>query len=105
MRPFVEHMPESGNATINHVYHVKLAEGAYFDYTSAVCQRGAGFIYQLEQSRGVDNFYDFMREYYATYCLREAHSVDFVSTMQPYISEKAEAQELAEKYMDCARME
>ena len=100
MKPFVNDMPESGNATINHVYHEKLGEGAYFDYTSAVYQRGAGFIYQLEQSMGEEDFYAFMREYYEAYCLREAHTEDFVTVLKPYIEENDEAQALIEKYLD-----
>lgn len=102
MKTFMEDMSESGNATINHVYREKLEEGAYFDYTSAVYQRGAGFLYQLEQSMGAENFYAFMREYYETYCLREAHAEDFISILRPYISENAEAPALVEKYLDCA---
>lgn len=105
MKPFVENMPESGNATINHVYHERLTEDSHFDYTSAVYQRGAGFIYQLEQSMGKEDFYTFMREYYETYCLGEAHTEDFISVLQPYISENAKAQALVEKYLDCAPIE
>ena len=105
MKPFVENMPESGNATINHVYHERLTENSHFDYTSAVYQRGAGFIYQLEQSMGKEDFYTFMREYYETYCLGEAHTEDFISVLQPYISENAKAQALVEKYLDCAPIE
>lgn len=100
MKPFVENMPESGNATINHVYHERLTEGSHFDYTSAVYQRGAGFIYQLEQSMGKEAFYTFMREYYKTYCLSEAHTEDFISVLQPYIYENADVLALVEKYLN-----
>ena len=99
MKPFVENMPESGNATINHVYHERLTEDSHFDYTSAVYQRGAGFIYQLEQSMGKEDFYTFMREYYETYCLGEAHTEDFISTLLPYIEENDEAKKLVDKYL------
>ena len=105
MKPFVKDMPESGNATINHVYHEKLEEGAYFDYTAAVYQRGAGFIYQLEQTMGEDAFCAFMREYYETYCLREAHTEDFITVLQPYIEENDEAQALIGKYLAVKRGE
>lgn len=105
MKPFVEHVPESVNTTINHVFHEKLGDGAYFDYTSAVYQRGAGFLYQLEQSMGKEDFYAFMREYYDTYCLREAHTEDFISALQPYIAENEAAHKLMEKYLDFAPIE
>ena len=100
MKPFIEDLPESCNATINHVYHERLTEDSHFDYTSAVYQRGAGFLYQLEQSMGEEEFYAFMREYYETYCLREAHTEDFIAVLQPYIEENEAAQALIEKYLD-----
>lgn len=103
MKPFVEQTPESGNTAINHAYHEKLDDGTDFDYMTAVYQRGAGFLYQLEQSMGQDTFYAFMREYYKAYCLREAHTEDFISALQPYIAENEAAQALMEKYLDAPR--
>lgn len=102
MKPFTQHVPESGNMTIDHAYHEKLNDGAYFDYTSAVYQRGAGFLYQLEQSMGKEDFAAFVREFYATYCLREAHTEDFISTLQPYIEGNDAAKALVGKYLSCA---
>lgn len=102
MKPFVQHVPEGGNMTIDHAYHEKLNDGVYFDYTPAVYQRGAGFLYQLEQSMGKESFTAFVREYYDTYCLREAHTGDFISTLQPYIKGNDAAKALVGKYLSRA---
>ena len=38
--------------------------------------------------------------HYEAYCLREAHTEDFVTVLKPYIEENDEAQALIEKYLD-----
>lgn len=101
MAPFVEQKPKSGDCTVDRAYD-ELNSEQYFDYTDAVYQRGAGFLYQLEQSMGQECFYDFMREYYAAYAFKEADTQGFLAVIAPYIEENEEAQEIVRKYLNAA---
>ena len=101
MKPFMEHMPGSGDVTVDRTYG-ELNNERCFDYVPAVYQRGAGFLYQLEQSMGQEKFYEFMREYYAAFSMKEAHTEDFLNALAPYIEENAEAQALVKKYLSRA---
>lgn len=94
MREFAQADQDTGNYAVNLSYG-KLG----WNYTRAVYQRGAAFLYQLEQAMGADTFYAFMREYYAKFALSEAKTIDFIATLAPHIAENKVAHALIEKYI------
>ena len=98
MKPFIEEVPYSGVLYVDRAYS-DLNNEYYCEYTSAVYRRGAGFLYQLEQSVGRETFYDFMRTYYAAFSFREAHTEDFVRTLLPFIEKNEAAKALVSKYL------
>lgn len=94
MREFAQADRDTGNHAVNLSYG-----NLEWNYTCAVYQRGAAFLYQLEQAMGEDAFYAFMREYYAKFALREAKTIDFIETLAPHIAENKAAHALIEKYI------
>ena len=48
------------------------------DYTPAVYERGAAFLYRLEQALGRETFSAAMREYYAAFAFKEAATQAFL---------------------------
>lgn len=89
--------PETGLVTVNHSYAE--LEAMEYDYIHAVYQRGAAFLYRLEQTMSQETFNAFMQEYYQKYSFKEAHTEDFVATLKPYISENSAAQALVQRYL------
>ncbi len=89
--------PETGLVTINHSYAE--LEDMEYDYIHTVYQRGAAFLYRLEQAMGQETFNAFMQEYYQKYSFKEAHTEDFVATLKPHISENSAAQALVKRYL------
>lgn len=69
------------------------------DYSNAVYQRGAQFLYRLEQALGSEAFRQFMHEYYEKYTFAEVRTADFTKTLLPYINENERAQALVKKYL------
>ncbi len=92
------HISNSGDETVNRSYE-ELTSGADYDYTRAVYQRGAAFLYRLEQAMGQEEFFDFLREYYAEFAFKEAHTEDFIRLLSPHIAENEAAQALVERYL------
>lgn len=101
MKPFVEQTPDSGDMTVNRPYD-QLDSEHHADYTAAVYRRGAGFLYQMEQCMGQEQFSACMREYYRRFSFREADTEDFISVLKAHMSENAEAQALVETYLGAA---
>ncbi|MBQ2957344.1 MAG: M1 family metallopeptidase [Clostridia bacterium] len=72
------------------------------DYITAVYQRGASFLYQLERVMGED-FTEFIRAYYAAYSFKEADTEGFLEMLAPYIEDNETAQGVVQRYLDRAK--
>lgn len=69
------------------------------DYDSQVYDNGALFLYELKKNMGDEKFFEAMKEYYKTYCLKIATGEDFLNMIKKYDdSEKVE--KVIEKYME-----
>jgi len=97
MQAFLDDIPASGNLTVDRGYD-ELNGGYHYEYTDAVYQRGAGFLYLLEQAMG-DVFYDFMKDFYSSYSFQLVHTEDFITAIAPYIEGNDEAQSLINTYL------
>ena len=73
------------------------------DYTPAVYERGAAFLYRLEQALGRETFSAAMREYYAAFAFKEAATQDFLAVFRPYAEGNEDAQALFATYLRAAR--
>ena len=54
------------------------------DYGWIVYEQGAQFFFELRKAMGDDQFFSMMREYYKTYCLKEAAGKDFIDLIYKY---------------------
>lgn len=90
--------PENGDVTVDRSYDELNQEGLD-DYSAAVYDRAAGFLYALEKAMGQEEFFRFLQEYYAAYTFREAHTEDFLALLTPYIEDNTTAQELIATYL------
>lgn len=73
------------------------------DYTHAAYERGAAFLYQLEQALGREAFGEAVREYYSAFSFGEATTRDFIAAFEPCVQQSAAAQALFETYLSAAR--
>ena len=73
------------------------------DYTPAVYERGAAFLYRLEQALGHEAFDAAMHEYYAAFAFKEAATRDFLAVFGPYAEGNEDAQALLTAYLRAAR--
>ena len=73
------------------------------DYTPAVYERGAAFLYRLEQALGHEAFDATMHEYYAAFAFKEAATQDFLAVFGPYAGENKDVQALLTAYLRAAR--
>ena len=73
------------------------------DYTPAVYERGAAFLYRLEQALGQEAFGAAMHEYYAAFAFKEAATHDFLAVFGPYAGENKDVQALLTAYLRAAR--
>ena len=69
------------------------------DYSWTVYQDGALFLYELKKSMGEENFYEAMKEYYRTYCLKIATGEDFLKIIRQY-DDSARTQKVIDKYIE-----
>lgn len=69
------------------------------DYSWTVYQDGALFLYELKKSMGEENFYEAMKEYYRTYCLKIATGEDFLKIIKKY-DDSAKTQKVIDKYIE-----
>lgn len=70
----------------------------HYDYDMAVYEQGAQFFFELRRAMGDDKFFAMMREYYKTYCLKEATGKDFIDMIYKYdASEKVKS--VMERYI------
>ena len=73
------------------------------DYTPAVYERGAAFLYRLEQALGREAFGAAVREYCAACAFKEATTRDFLAIFKPYAQGNEDAQALLAAYLRAAR--
>lgn len=68
------------------------------DYDTQVYSNGGLFLYELKKSMGEENFYDAMKEYYKTYCLKIAKGDDFLKIIKAY-DDSEKTQKVIDKYI------
>ncbi len=68
------------------------------DYGWIVYEQGAQFLFELRKAMGDDRFFSMMREYYKTYCLKEAAGKDFVDLIHKYDDSK-KVQRVIDRYI------
>lgn len=95
----LSHVPESGNVTVDRPYR-ELNTDTDWDYTDAVYERAAGFLYRLEQAMGDEAFYGLMQTYYRLFRFREAHTEDFLSLLVNRTAGIPGVQELVQTYLN-----
>lgn len=82
---------------INKPYEAYSSDDDY-EYDMAVYEQGAQFFFELRRAMGDDRFFAMMREYYKTYCLKEATGKDFIDMIYKYdASEKVKS--VMERYI------
>ncbi len=68
------------------------------DYETMVYDGGLCFLYELQRTMGDQKFFAAMKEYYNTYCLKEATTADFLKIVRKH-DDSAKVEEVISRYI------